>query len=179
MAQMIYTSKRGKQIVFDDFCDETEEYQSFWAEMCPRCHNKYRGILGNRCSDKGEAQGVCSVEGCENEADYYVDFAVTEVKISMTVREYMDRQTSPDTPQHKAYEYLVSRVEDLYIDSALDEACEDNDATDFYKTLMSPEVIANLERLCTEYYDVLDSTAVDEILYGYSYEELLDILHLN
>lgn len=79
MADMIYTSKRGKQIVFDDFEDNTEEYDSYWVEMCPHCHNKYRGILGNRADDGGTACGTCSVKGCENEADYYVDFNMNEV----------------------------------------------------------------------------------------------------
>lgn len=78
--ELIYTSKRGKQIIFDDFEDNTEEYQSFWAEMCPHCHNKYRGILGKRASHG--AMGTCSVKGCENEAEYYVDFAENEVVYS-------------------------------------------------------------------------------------------------
>ena len=79
MADMIYTSKRGKQIVFDDFEDNTEEYDSYWVEMCPHCHNKYRGILGNRADDGGTACGTCSAKGCENDADYYVDFNMNEV----------------------------------------------------------------------------------------------------
>ena len=79
MADMIYTSKRGKQIVFDDFEDNTEEYDSYWVEMCPHCHNKYKGILGNRADDGGTACGTCSVKGCENDADYYVDFNMNEV----------------------------------------------------------------------------------------------------
>lgn len=77
MKNMIYTSKRGKQIVFDDYEDNTKEYQSYWTEMCPHCHNKYRGILGNRTSDG--AMGTCSVKGCENEASYYADFKLNEV----------------------------------------------------------------------------------------------------
>lgn len=79
MTDMIYTSKRGKQIVFDDFEDNTEEYNSYWVEMCPHCHNKHRGILGNRADDGGTACGTCSVKGCENDADYYVDFNMNEV----------------------------------------------------------------------------------------------------
>lgn len=78
MANMIYASKRGKQIVFDDWVDNTEEYNSYWVEMCSHCHNKYRGILGKRASDG--AMGTCSVKCCENEADYYVDFSKDEVE---------------------------------------------------------------------------------------------------
>lgn len=74
---MVYTSPRGKIIVFDDWEDNTEEFHSYWSEMCPRCHNKFRGILGKRVSVG--AMGTCSVQGCENEAMYYVDFDVKEV----------------------------------------------------------------------------------------------------
>lgn len=77
--KMIYNSKRGKQIVFDNYVDNTEEYNSYWVEMCPHCHNKYRGILGSRADDGGSAQGICSVKDCENTADYYVDFDENEV----------------------------------------------------------------------------------------------------
>lgn len=78
MKDMVYTSKRGKQIVFDDYEDNVEEYNSYWVYMCPHCHNKYKGILGNRV-DNGCGGGICSVKGCENEADYYVDFDMNEV----------------------------------------------------------------------------------------------------
>lgn len=56
---MVFTSKRGKQIVFDDFVEEYDEEfkkdRPYWAEMCPHCHRKYRGILGNRFDDGGTA----------------------------------------------------------------------------------------------------------------------------
>ena len=77
MKNMVYTSKRGRQIVFDDYVDDTTEYDSYWVEMCPHCHNKYRAILGNRV-DSG-AFATCSVKGCNNEASYYVDFNMNEV----------------------------------------------------------------------------------------------------
>lgn len=79
MSQMTYTSKRGKRIVFDEYVDNTIEYNCYWAEICPHCHNKYKGILGNRVSSG--AMGVCSVEGCTNDATYYVDFDANEVII--------------------------------------------------------------------------------------------------
>lgn len=79
MENMIF-SKRGKQIIFDDYVDNTEEYGSYWVEMCLHCYNKYRSILGNRIDDGGTAQGTCSVRGCENKADYYVDFDKNEVE---------------------------------------------------------------------------------------------------
>lgn len=80
MSNMIFTSKRGKQIVFDDYVDNTKEYNSYYVEMCPCCYSKYKNMLGNRVSDG--AIGICSVNGCENEADYYVDFGEKEVEFS-------------------------------------------------------------------------------------------------
>lgn len=77
--EMIYTSRRGKQITFDDFEDNTEEYGTYWVEMCPHCHNKYKNIIKGKVSDG--AMGTCSVAGCYNEANYYVDFNTTEVQI--------------------------------------------------------------------------------------------------
>lgn len=79
---MVFTSKRGKQIVFDDFCKD-EEYNNVWVEMCPHCHRKYRGILRGRFDGNGSAQATCSVKGCNNEASYYVDFNLNEVKTIM------------------------------------------------------------------------------------------------
>ena len=78
----VFAATNGNEIAFDDFTADTE-YDSVWVEMCPHRHNKYKNILGLRCSDKGEAQGVCGVQGCNNEADYYVDFKPNEIKITV------------------------------------------------------------------------------------------------
>lgn len=80
MLKATFKSNSEKRIIFDDFCVESE-YDTVWVEMCPHCHNKYKTILGGRCSDTGEEQGICSVEGCDNEADYYVDFKRDEIEI--------------------------------------------------------------------------------------------------
>lgn len=74
---MVYVSNDGKQIVFDDYVDNTIEYNSYWVGMCKHCYNKHKNILGNRVDDCGS--GFCSVKGCSNEADYYVDFDMNEV----------------------------------------------------------------------------------------------------
>lgn len=74
---LFYSPKRRKPIIFDDWVDNTEEYDSYWAEMCPQCYKKYKKILGKRVSNG--AQGTCSVKGCINEADYYIDFYKHEV----------------------------------------------------------------------------------------------------
>lgn len=80
MKNLIYKPKRGKHITFDDFVDNTKEYDSFWVEMCSQCYKKYKDILGKRVDEGGIACGTCSVKWCTNEADYYVDFGKNEVK---------------------------------------------------------------------------------------------------
>ena len=77
---MIYTSKRGNRIIFDDWANDKgiDEEDFVWVEMCKHHHNIYKGILGNRFDDGG-ACGICSVLGCDREADYYVDFKANEV----------------------------------------------------------------------------------------------------
>ena len=81
MFNLKFTSPRGKTIVFDDYCNEIDEQGICWVHMCKHCHNKYRSILGNRVSESGSDSAICSVKGCENKADYYVDFDGAEVKI--------------------------------------------------------------------------------------------------
>lgn len=67
-----------KGITFDDFVDESEEYGTCYVEMCSHCYNKHESVLGGNIS--GTAWGTCSVDGCWNEADYYIDFNVNEVE---------------------------------------------------------------------------------------------------
>ena len=76
---MIFKSEHNEKIVFDDYVDNTEEYDSYYVEMCEDCLNKHKDILGNRVDDGG-ACGICSVKGCNNVADYYVDFDKNEVE---------------------------------------------------------------------------------------------------
>lgn len=84
MTVLLYTSARGKHIVFDDWTYDSYEDKHgnpvpyAWVGMCPSCHHKYRGILGNRCDNTGS--GACSVKGCEQMADWYVDFSADEVQ---------------------------------------------------------------------------------------------------
>ena len=76
MENMLFKADE-KKIVFDDYTDSTEEYGTFWVGMCEECYKKHKDILGNRVDDFGS--GVCSVKGCQNEADHYVDFLKDEV----------------------------------------------------------------------------------------------------
>lgn len=45
MRYMVYKSKSGKQITFDDYEDNTKEYGCYWVEICSRCYkmNKSEG----------------------------------------------------------------------------------------------------------------------------------------
>lgn len=75
---MTFKSTEDTLISFDDFTDNTAEYGSYWVEMCKSCVQKYNAGLVNKL-DHG-AMGTCSVAGCNNEADYYIDFEQSEVQ---------------------------------------------------------------------------------------------------
>lgn len=78
--KMIYIHKNGERIVFDDYTKDYDGDERFyWAEMCPKCYNRFKAILEGREDDGGTAAGICSVYGCDNEADYYVDFSHNDV----------------------------------------------------------------------------------------------------
>lgn len=84
MKHLIYTKKNGEEIEFDDFCDNTEEFNSYWTCMCPTCLEKHREDLDVKSDNAGV--GTCSVLGCNNNADYYIDFKKDEVKITDSKR---------------------------------------------------------------------------------------------
>lgn len=80
MKKLVFGSK-GKRIVFDDFVDERDQdYSGIWAGMCKECAKKYMDVLvDDSCNRLDECgSGTCSVEGCNNEADYYVDFWIDD-----------------------------------------------------------------------------------------------------
>lgn len=57
-------------VCFDDFV--MNEDGSSWAYMCKECAKRYKiseSLLDNNCGG-----GICGVHGCENEADFYIDF---------------------------------------------------------------------------------------------------------
>lgn len=64
MTTLVYTSARGKHIVFDDWenaytwDDNMNDVPFVWTRMCASCHKKYRGILGNRCDCGGSGTGL-------------------------------------------------------------------------------------------------------------------------
>ena len=55
---------------FDDFV--TNEDGSCWAHICKSCAEKYG--ISEMILDDGCGGGTCGVQGCENEADFYIDF---------------------------------------------------------------------------------------------------------
>ena len=81
--EMTYTSKRGKQIVFDDYVDNTLEFNSYWVEICPHCHNKLFyldnestnaicglcGMVGEVVIEDGKTKFVFPVEQLEHAHD--------------------------------------------------------------------------------------------------------------
>lgn len=75
---MKFVAHNGVSIVFDDWCDETEEYGTYWVGICTECFKKYHGAFGRRISSN-PSEDICSVKGCENEADYYIDFLKDKV----------------------------------------------------------------------------------------------------
>lgn len=72
---MSYGSGDDK-VVFDDFVAEED---GCWAEICPACLERYKQLLAGRTDDG--AMGICSVKGCQNDAEYYVDFEMDEVRV--------------------------------------------------------------------------------------------------
>jgi hypothetical protein len=56
-------------VTFDDFVineDGTE-----WSQICLECVDKHK--ISTFYLDN-EGSGICGVEGCHNEADFYIDF---------------------------------------------------------------------------------------------------------
>lgn len=79
-------SKNGEKVIFDDFTDEREEdYCGVWACVCKSCAEKYKSVLFDHMDDCGS--GCCSVDGCENDGDFYVDFFVGDKTIKINVEE--------------------------------------------------------------------------------------------
>ncbi len=48
------------------------EDKGVWAEICASCYEKY--FKNYEISDNSLAEITCSVKGCQNEAEIYIDF---------------------------------------------------------------------------------------------------------
>ena len=68
---------RYKDIVFDDYAID-EEDGHVWSNICEECAKKYG--IPNRLLDRNYGEGTCSVEGCNNASEYYIDFP--DMKVS-------------------------------------------------------------------------------------------------
>lgn len=78
MKKFVFNNSNEKfQIIFDDAVDEREEYDSWWVGMCSECFSKHKESLKNKADNCGS--GICSVHGCNNEADFYIDFKSDEL----------------------------------------------------------------------------------------------------
>ncbi len=62
-------------INFDDYTKNDDG--TLWAQICNTCVVNYQ-VENKLLDDSGS--GICGVLGCENEADYYIDFPSEEVK---------------------------------------------------------------------------------------------------
>ena len=77
---MKFVAHNSIEVFFDDLCYETDDIElgGYWVGICTECFKKYHGAFGRRISSN-PSEDICSVKGCDNEADYYVDFLKDEV----------------------------------------------------------------------------------------------------
>ena len=64
-------------VVFDDVT--MDENRHYWSQICESCVSKYN-IAKSLLDESGS--GICGCQGCENEADYYIDFPERNVGIN-------------------------------------------------------------------------------------------------
>ncbi|GHU42322.1 hypothetical protein FACS1894111_06070 [Clostridia bacterium] len=64
-----------KEMVFDDFTKNENHIENnvdeYWTQICKSCTKKHE--IEEKLLDEA-GSGICGVEGCENESDYYLDF---------------------------------------------------------------------------------------------------------
>jgi len=65
-----------KNIKFDDYTKN--DNNAYWSQICKSCKEK------NNISDSiidSSGSGICGVESCNNESDYYIDFPNNDTTI--------------------------------------------------------------------------------------------------
>lgn len=62
-------------IPFEDVVQDDDGH--VWSQICQQCVDKHE-VQINILDEPGS--GLCGVLGCENEADYYIDFPDEEIK---------------------------------------------------------------------------------------------------
>lgn len=60
-------------IEFDDYTDDED---NVWSQICNDCKQQLDFDYA-KLSDGGS--GICGVKGCNNEADYYIDFKENQI----------------------------------------------------------------------------------------------------
>lgn len=78
MKLLRFKAENGEAITFDEYADVREEYGGYWVAICPKCRQAFGSLLGSCIDDYGS--GCCSVLGCNNDGDFYVDFSADEVE---------------------------------------------------------------------------------------------------
>ena len=70
----VLTMYKWNGIVFEDV--EKDEDGHRWSGICQECKDKHN--INDKHLDEG-GSGCCMVDGCPNDADYYIDFPDNEV----------------------------------------------------------------------------------------------------
>lgn len=160
-----------KNIIFEDV-ETKESIQSFKLSvssisLCEQCVAKYG--LNNNKLDKIE-HGCCMVFGCENTADYYIDFNEGEVN-EPTIREIMEFRKARFDEFLKTLPYSAQRAHgelEIVNEPLLNHYCcyaqrmSDSTfnmlkgASDYFSMLFNSGVIELSE--CDKYYIIHDIT---------------------
>jgi hypothetical protein len=59
-------------VVFDDFTVDDGEQITRWSQVCQDHVNHFQGT--NAIASQCAGEPICGVEGCDNIAEYYLDF---------------------------------------------------------------------------------------------------------
>ena len=70
-------------IIFDDYVSheeqERKEYGVWgWSQLCPKHAEAIKSSHGDGMLDDC-GSGICGIEGCNEDSDYYIDFPLNEV----------------------------------------------------------------------------------------------------
>ena len=81
-----------KGIVFNDYFYSDDDDPNYnWSQICTACACEH-GIYVEAAKNDCPAQIICGVLGCENEADFYLDFDGAETVTAYRTREIGDNK---------------------------------------------------------------------------------------
>ena len=139
MERMVLVKHRYKGVIFDDVVVEPE---GTWSQICRHCVKKHG--ISKSVLDFEAGYGICGVEGCENEADHYIDFPKGELQEIRYLKE------QPEVRQHQLCDgtivWLASpnwqnntiRLQTEYDDAELPIEDNDGEACCIYKHNIIP-----------------------------------------